>query len=118
MLADIRFADYPIGGKVLAWGIALHKGMIGRFNFIFNLAYISLLLFICVSGIVMWWKRRPSGQIAAPRYPREFRLTVGVAILAVVLGLAFPLGGLAILAFAAVDFLLPKRFKEAGFQNA
>jgi hypothetical protein len=30
---------------------------------------------------------------------------------------AFPLGGIAIVAFAIIDFLLPKRFKEVGSQS-
>lgn len=49
-----------------------------------------------------------------PRYPREFRLTAGVAAVAIVLGIAFPLAGFAILAFATRDFLTPRRLKEAG----
>lgn len=117
VLADVRFSDYPVVGKIMAWGIALHKGMVGRANFVFNLAYLSLLLFLCISGIVMWWKRRPVGALGAPLYPRDYRLNVGVAVLAVALGLIFPMGGAAILAFAIVDFLLPKRLKEAGFQT-
>jgi uncharacterized iron-regulated membrane protein len=113
ILADVRFADYTIGGKAMAWGIALHKGMGGAWNFVFNLVYLALVIFLCVSGVVMWWKRRPQGQFAAPLYPREFKLTIGVAAIAVVLGIAFPLGGLAIACFAVIDYLLPKRPKQA-----
>jgi uncharacterized iron-regulated membrane protein len=118
ILADVRFADYTLGGKVMAWGIALHKGMVGRVNFVFNLVYLALVLLLCVSGFVMWWKRRPAGSLAAPLYPRDYKLTAGVAAIAVVLGAAFPLGGLAIAAFAIIDFFLPKRLKQAGFQNS
>jgi uncharacterized iron-regulated membrane protein len=81
------------------------------------LVYLSLVIFLCISGVVMWWKRRPVGQLAAPLYPRDYRLTAGVGVIAAILGLAFPLGGLAILTFALIDFLLPKRLKEAGFQT-
>jgi uncharacterized iron-regulated membrane protein len=116
ILADVKFADYTIGGKTMAWGIALHKGMVGKLNFVFNLAYLILVLMLCVSGVVMWWKRRPTGALAAPLYPRDYRLTAGVGVIALVLGAAFPLGGFAILTFAFVDFLLPKKFKEVGFQ--
>ena len=95
-------------------GVALHKGMVGRANFVFNLVYLSLVLFLCGSGIVMWWKRRPVGQLAAPLYPRDFRLTLGVGLIALILGVLFPLGGAVIVAFAIVDFFLPKRLKQAG----
>jgi uncharacterized iron-regulated membrane protein len=115
ILADVKFEDYPIGGKLMAWGIALHKGMVGRVNFIFNLVYLLAVLGLCGSGVVMWWKRRPTGALAAPLYPRDYKLTVGVAGIALALGAAFPMGGLAILVFAVIDFFLPKQLKEVGF---
>lgn len=118
ILADVKFADYPLFGKMMAVGIALHEGQLGWWNVLLNATFCLSVLFACLSGVVMWWKRRPSGHLASPRYPRGYRLTAGVAGLAVILGLAFPLGGLAILAFAVTDFLLPKRLKEAGVQNA
>jgi uncharacterized iron-regulated membrane protein len=117
VLADVHYADYKPLGKVMAWGIGLHKGITGRVNFVFNLVYLGLVVFICVSGVVMWWKRRPAGQLAAPLYPKGYQLTFGVAAIALVLGLAFPLGGLTIAAFAIIDFFLPKRLKEAGSQQ-
>jgi uncharacterized iron-regulated membrane protein len=44
-------------------------------------------------GVVMWWKRRPAGSL---------RAVLGIAV---AVSLAFPLTGLAIVAFAAIDFL-------------
>ncbi|MFN4144144.1 PepSY-associated TM helix domain-containing protein [Aestuariivirga sp.] len=117
ILADVKFADYPFFGKVMAIGIALHEGQLGWWNVALNALFCLAVIFACVSGAVMWWKRRPAGRFAAPVYPREFRLTAGVCAIALVLGLAFPMGGAAILAFALIDALLPRRLKEAGFQN-
>jgi uncharacterized iron-regulated membrane protein len=114
ILADVDYTQYSTLGKAMAWGIALHKGLFGRLNFMFNLAYLSLVIFLCVSGVVMWWKRRPVGQLAAPLYPRDYQLTAGVGAIGLVLGLLFPLGGAVILVFAVVDFFLPKRLKQAG----
>jgi uncharacterized iron-regulated membrane protein len=37
--------------------------------------------------------------------------------LGAVLAAAFPLGGVAIIVFAIIDFLLPKRLKEAASQS-
>jgi uncharacterized iron-regulated membrane protein len=117
ILADVTFADYPFFGKLMAVGIALHEGQLGWWNVALNAVFCLSVIFACVSGVVMWWKRRPAGQLAVPRYPREYRLTAGVAMIALVLGLAFPLGGLAILTLAIIDFLLPRRLKEAGASN-
>jgi len=118
ILADVGFADYSVVGKLMAWGIALHKGMAGPINFAFNLVYLALVLLLCISGVVMWWKRRPAGSLAAPLYAKDFRLTTGVAVIALALSVLFPLGGIAILLFAVFDYLLPRRFKEAGWRPA
>jgi uncharacterized iron-regulated membrane protein len=109
VLADVAYADYPLLGKVMAWGIALHKGMAGRLNFVFNLVYLAFTVLLCVSGIVMWWKRRPVGSLGAPQHAPDFRLTAGVAVIALVLGLLFPLGGAAIVLFAVLDFMVVRR---------
>jgi len=62
----------------------------------------------------MWWKRRPVGQLGSPKYTRDYKVPVGVLVLGALLALAFPLGGLAIVLFAVIDFFLPARLKQAG----
>ena len=114
ILADVKFADYPFFGKAMAIGIALHEGQLGWWNVALNALFCLSVIFACVSGIVMWWKRKPVGQIGSPRYARDYRIPAGVLGLGVLLGVAFPLGGLAIATFAIIDFFLPKRLKEAG----
>lgn len=117
VLADVRFADYPLPGKAMAVGIALHEGQLGWWNVAINALFCLSVIALCLTGVVMWWKRRPAGELGAPRYPRDYRLTLGVAAIAIALGVAFPMGGLAILIFAVIDFLLPRGLKEAGLQN-
>jgi uncharacterized iron-regulated membrane protein len=117
ILADVKFADYPFFGKLMAVGIALHEGQLGWWNVVLNALFCLAVIFACVSGVVMWWLRRPAGRLGVPAYPRDFRAGFGVAVIAVVLGIAFPLGGAVLLAFAVIDFLLPARLKEAGFSN-
>jgi len=116
ILADIRFTDYSLSGKAMAVGIALHEGTMGLWNTILNTAYCFTVIFMVLSGIVMWWLRRPAGALGAPRYPRDYRIPRAILGIAIAVSLAFPLTGIAIVVFALIDFLLPKRFKEAGFQ--
>ena len=110
-----------IGSLVLSAGtlvgIALHEGQLGWWNVALNALFCLAVIFACVSGVVMWWLRRPIGRIGVPAYPRDFRLGLGMAAIAVAVGIAFPLGGAAILALAIIDFLLPARLKEAGSTN-
>ena len=114
VLADVRYADYSLPAKAMAVGIALHEGQLGWWNFAINTIFCIACVFLCVSGVVMWWKRRPVGEVGTPKYPRDYRVPAGVLTLAALLAIAFPLGGLAIALFAIIDFLLPKRWKEAG----
>lgn len=114
VVAQVAFADYGAGGKAMAAGIALHQGNLGWWNVALNLAFCLAIIFISVSGIVMWWKRRPKGKFAAPLYPREYRTPWGVLIIALIVCVAFPLTGIAIALFAVIDFFMPRRFKQAG----
>ncbi|MBZ9772353.1 PepSY-associated TM helix domain-containing protein [Mesorhizobium sp. CO1-1-8] len=118
ILADVRFADYGLAGKAMAVGIALHQANLGWWNTALNLLFCLSVIAMALSGVLMWWKRRPAGRLGAPLYPRNYRIPVAVLAIAIAVSIIFPLTGLGILAFAIIDFLLPKRLKEAGFQAA
>ncbi|TWG95900.1 PepSY-associated transmembrane protein [Mesorhizobium sp. J18] len=53
----------------MAAGIALHQGNLGWWNIALNLLFCSAIILMAISGVVMWWKRRPKGKLAAPLYP-------------------------------------------------
>ena len=80
----------------------------------FPLASALAIILMAVSGVVLWWKRRPAGRLGAPFYPRQYRAPLPVIVIALLVCLAFPLTGAAVMFFAVIDFLLPRRFKEAG----
>lgn len=114
ILGEVGFADYSPGGKAMAVGIALHQGNLGILNIALNVLFCLAVLLLSATGALMWWKRRPAGQFGVPRYPRDFRVPLAILVIGALVCLAFPLTGLAVLAFAVVDFFLPKRWKEAG----
>lgn len=107
ILADIRYGDYPIVGKAMAWGIGLHKGEAGTVNYVFNLVYLALVLFLCVSGAVMWWKRRPedAGRLAAPPRAEEMPLWKGAAVVALLVSMLFPMAGITLILVLLVDVI-------------
>jgi uncharacterized iron-regulated membrane protein len=118
VLAEVGFSDYSLPGKAMAVGIALHQGNVGPLNTAINVLFCLFILFMAVSGIVMWWKRRPNGAFGAPLYPRNFRAPAAILAIGIAVCLAFPLTGIAIVLFAVIDFLMPKRLKEAGARTA
>lgn len=108
VLADIRYADYSVYAKAMAWGIAFHEGDLGLWNLALNTGFCLSILFLSVSGLVMWWQRRPaqSARLAAPPRPRDLPFWKGAAALVLVLSVAFPLAGLAIVAVLLLDATL------------
>ena len=108
VLADVRYADYSLGGKAMAVGIALHEGDLGWWNVALNTVFCLSVIFLAVSGVVMWWKRRPAGagRLVAPPRPAELPLWKGAVVIGLFLCLAFPLVGLTLLAVLAIDVLL------------
>jgi uncharacterized iron-regulated membrane protein len=108
VLADVRYADYPVMGKAMAVGIALHEGQMGWWNIALNWTFCALIVSMCAAGLVLWWKRRPAGalRLAAPPVPADVPLVKGVVLIALVLSLAFPVLGLTLLAVLAFDLLI------------
>lgn len=108
VLADVRYADYTIYAKAMAWGIAFHEGDMGNWNLALNTLFCLSILFISASGLVMWWKRRPAaaGRLAAPPMPAEMPLWKGAAALSLIIAMAFPLVGLSLIALLVLDVFI------------
>jgi uncharacterized iron-regulated membrane protein len=60
ILADVRFADYTPYAKAMAVGIAFRERDMGLWNLGLNTLFCLSVLLVSVSGLVMWWKRRPA----------------------------------------------------------
>ncbi len=111
ILADVQFADYSVYAKGMAVGIALHEGDMGVWNIIVNTVFCLSVIFVSISGVVMWWMRRPAkaGRLAAPPMPADMPLWQGAVLVGLGVSLAFPLAGLTLLAVLAVDTLILSR---------
>ncbi|MEM8959552.1 MAG: PepSY domain-containing protein [Pseudomonadota bacterium] len=111
ILADVRYADYSLFGKAMAVGIALHMGTLGLWSVLANTVFCLVVLFLCVSGVVMWLKRRPdgAGRLAAPPMPRDMPLWQGAMLVGLAVSLAFPMAGIAILTVLVLDYLVLSR---------
>jgi len=111
VLAEAAYADYPLLAKAMAVGIALHQGDMGLWNAWLNVLFCLAIVFLCASGIVMWWKRRPKGswRLVAPPPPRDASLWKGGALVMCALALAFPLSGAVLLGVVLLDWLVVSR---------
>lgn len=111
VIAEAAFADYPLLAQGMAVGIALHQGDLGWWNAVLNLLFCAAIVLLCVSGVVMWWKRRPARRwrIGAPPVPRDLPLWKGGAVVMCGVALAFPLSGAVLLAVLLLDWLVVSR---------
>lgn len=108
VLADVGYAEYSAYAKAMAWGIAFHEGDMGSWNIALNTLFCLSMIFLPISGVVMWWKRRPerAGRLAAPPRPRDLPFWKLASVVIVVLGVMFPLAGALMLGIVALDWLV------------
>ena len=111
ILADVRFVDYSAMGKAMAVGVPFHMGLMGWWSLTLNTVFCLSVIFVSISGVIMWLKRRPSraGRLAAPPSPSEMPHWKGAMLVGLFLALAFPLAGLTFLAVMVFDVLILQR---------
>jgi uncharacterized iron-regulated membrane protein len=80
-------------------------------NLLASLAFCLGIIFLCITGPLMWWKRRPrgAGTIGAPRGTMPLRSTPLLALGIVALGVFLPLFGLSLLVILVLDQCVIRR---------
>ena len=114
LLVDVTWQDYSLFAKFMAAGVSLHQGDVSVLNKVLNVVFCLAFILISITGVVMWWIRRPSRSAALgapPNFQQDGIWKLGLATL-VVLCLAFPMGGLAIVTVLALDWLLFNRVEK------
>ena len=113
VLADIDYAHYGAVSKITELGVSIHMGReFGIANQLVLLAGCVSLVALACSAVVMWWKRRPRGALAAPPRRDADRIGRTVVLVAAALGLFFPLLGASMLVAALVDVSLPAAWRQ------
>lgn len=108
VLANLRWSQFGSGAKAFEWGIAVHQGLqYGWANRIVMLGGCLAIWVLAISGLAMWWKRRPRrGGLGAPVAPPGPRARAAVLGIVLPLAVLYPLTGLSLLAAVVVDRLL------------
>jgi uncharacterized iron-regulated membrane protein len=105
LIHEDRFADKSALDKAINVGIAAHEGQLfGLTNQLLGFFTAIGLLTVCISAIVMWWRRRPGGTLGIPA-PRvaEFRIAAPLKFSIVALGLLVPMLGASLVILWIVD---------------
>jgi len=110
VLADVRWKDYGLVARTVETGVVLHEGkLFGLANQLFMLLVCLLILLSAVSGLVMWWIRRPQGRFGVPPLRHDLPRWKTAIVIMCLLGAAFPLVGASLLLIWALDWLLLSR---------
>ncbi|WP_421223003.1 PepSY-associated TM helix domain-containing protein [Aeromonas enteropelogenes] len=110
VLADVRWQDYGPVAKTVETGVMLHMGKL--YGWPHQLAMLLICLMVlasAVSGLWIWWCRRPQGRLAAPPLPASLPPMRGAIALLILLGICFPLVGASMVAIWLLDSLIFSR---------
>ncbi|USD35114.1 MULTISPECIES: PepSY-associated TM helix domain-containing protein [Vibrio] len=108
VLVDVTWEDYSLFAKFMAAGVSLHQGDVSVVNKILNVLFCVAFIVISITGIVMWWIRRPSGKTRVgipPRFESDGIWKVGAITLAMV-AVFFPLAAVTIVLFGVIDWFV------------
>ncbi len=106
VIEDIGWREYSALGKAVELGVETHLGeQFGLANRLVLAASCVVIIATVVLGFLTWWRRRPTGELAAPPRSPGFAPSALVVGVAIALGVLFPLAGASMLAVLAFDVL-------------
>ena len=108
LLGDIGYDQFGAGAKAIEFGIYTHQGtQFGQANRIVMLMGCIGVWLLAISGLVMWWKRRPPNlsrrRLGAPPAPPGPRARAAVLGIVLPLAILYPLTGLSLIAAVLLD---------------
>ena len=107
VIAKTDWNTVPVLAKAVSYGIKLHRGeYFGVWNLILVLVTTLVLIFMSVSGIIMWLQRKPKGKLGAPKYPKDYQVPGWVIGTIIFYALFMPLLGASLVAFMLGDELI------------
>jgi len=107
VVADIGYGDFGPAAQTIEWGVATHQGrQYGALNRWIMLAGCVAIWILALSGLAMWWLRRPKGRLGVPPRPLSRRRYILLAAVVAPLALLFPLVGASLILGVAIDLIL------------
>ena len=107
VLADVRWQHYSNVARATEMGVMLHEGkLFGSLNQIAILLVCLMILLSSVSGLVIWWKRRPQGRLGVPPLRHDLPTWKTGVVIMLALAVLFPLVGASLIGVWVLDRLL------------
>jgi uncharacterized iron-regulated membrane protein len=116
VVSTYGYSDYPVLAKVVAQGIGLHEGRsLGLASFWAAALFCLAVVFMCIAGPLMWWRRRPkrgsksAPSVGAPRGRMPIKDTPALAVALIALGVFLPIFGLSLVLVLVFDRFVVRR---------
>lgn len=66
------WSQFPLVARAVATGVDLHESrFFGRFGPWVNTGFALGLAWLCITGAMAWWRRKPAGALGVPPAPRQ-----------------------------------------------
>jgi uncharacterized iron-regulated membrane protein len=102
----IGFKDYHPVKQVVSLGISLHEGaLFGWLNQILAAVVALTVVFLSVSGAIMWWQRRPKGKLAAPKKRPNIAYGSGIVVITLALAAFLPMVAISLVLIGLIELL-------------
>jgi uncharacterized iron-regulated membrane protein len=110
VISRTDFRSKPWLDRVIGTGIAAHEGQLFGFaNQLVSLFTTVGLFTLSISGLIMWWRRKPPDVLGAPVANRPIRFSVSLVFLMMALGIYFPFLGASMIVVAIIERFVLKR---------
>lgn len=104
------FSDRGSIDKVIGYSIAAHEGQLfGWINQLLGFLTTLALLAISISGIVMWWQRKPESSLGAPPRLDSSTRSKTVMLITLLLAMALPVLLISLVSLFIIEQCLLKR---------
>lgn len=109
-LMVVDATEVPFLYRVRLWAVSIHMGQIfGTPTKILALVSTLGLFGLSVTGIWMWWRRRPTGRTGFLRRPPTRSLPAWGWVIVILTGILLPVAGASIILIGLCDLLIYRR---------
>ncbi|HVZ60061.1 MAG TPA: PepSY domain-containing protein [Terriglobales bacterium] len=114
ILSRVNFPQRNWMDRVVGIGVSAHEGQLfGLVNQLLGVFTALGLILICVSAVVLWWRRRPVGVLGAPPQSAQSGVSYWPVSPVAILAVYLPLLGLSMMGVFLIERLLLRRIPKA-----
>jgi uncharacterized iron-regulated membrane protein len=104
VVRETGWKDYPLMAKATRIGVRFHQGeFFGLPNFLMVLFTALGTFGLVISGLTLWWKRRPPGGLGVPVRMQGLKLPKGILAILILVGVFLPLFGASLMVIALIE---------------